>query len=105
MSEHMPIPMNPTFRNVLRVHDEVRACGTIRLANDMTGSEIGAEIVFHVVLREARIPALIQGQIRRIHHRADAVELYITNTDETYTEWSTFTLDPNDVVLVMDTRS
>lgn len=99
MSEHMPIPFPEAATGLLRLHEDVSFCVEEAIRAELiNGTHRDRTVLFHIVLREARIPALVQGQIRRVHHHSDAVELDVTNMDETYTEWTTFTLGPDDVV-------
>ncbi|QDK02050.1 hypothetical protein SEA_GIBBLES_91 [Gordonia phage Gibbles] len=97
MSTHLPIEMPELSLNIL-VNSETVGNTQAILAVDLSGKHTDKEVLIPVVTRQARIPAPIHGQIRRIHHHTDAVELDVTSLNEDDTEWDTFTIDRHDPI-------
>ncbi|AOE44788.1 hypothetical protein SEA_STROSAHL_78 [Gordonia phage Strosahl] len=97
MSTHLPIALPDADAHALR--SGMWDCAS-KPAGELSHADIGQLVVFPVVLREAKISATVHGEIRRVHMHTDEVEIDITNTDEGYSEWSTFTVAPEDPVFI-----
>ncbi|QLF84028.1 hypothetical protein SEA_UPYO_49 [Gordonia phage Upyo] len=98
MSTDLPTPFPAMSAGPLRLHEDVWNNVDIVQAEDLAGKHLDREVLFKVVLREAKLPALVHASIRRVHHHADAVEIDVTNLDDDYTEWTTYVLAPSDAV-------
>lgn len=98
MSEYVPIPF-PTpspFRFATSLMNET----TEVKAMDLSGRHLDWHVYIPVVTRDAHLPTMVYGQIRRVHQHTDAVEVDVTSTDPDFTEWDTFTIQPHAVVYI-----